>query len=171
MCGARSQAQSPPPRPLSRGALCPWNRRARHAFLLPASLCLSSPDRRGRPQAGRDAAGGFQRHSRRPEARGDPPGGWAAFRRPRALLSAPRFLPRKRRGRMSGPPQRPRALSPGYGAAFSSGCGFCCSGRGERQRTAWAHRVPGSSQQPPAGPGVRRRPEGAAASHSPAHTL
>ena len=85
------------PRPLSRGAPCPWSRRARHAFLLPASLCLSSPDLRARPQAGRDSAGGFQRHSRRPEARGDPPRGWAAFRRPQALLSAPRFLPRKRR--------------------------------------------------------------------------
>lgn len=48
----------------------------------PASFCLSSPDRGGRPQAGRDAAGGFQRPSRRPGAREDPPGGWAAFRRP-----------------------------------------------------------------------------------------
>ncbi|CAI9176133.1 unnamed protein product [Rangifer tarandus platyrhynchus] len=85
----------------------------------------------------------------------------------RALLSAPPFLPRKRRGRMRGPPQRPRALSPGCRAAFSSGCGFCCSGRGG----ASAPRVLGSSQQPPAGLGVRRRPEGTAASRSLAHTL
>lgn len=102
------------------------------------SFCLGSPDRRGRPQARRNAAGGFQRPSRRPEARGDSPVGWAAFRRP----AGPAFHSSLPSSEAPRPDARATAAAPRpltWLRPFPLGAASAAWGAGERQRPAWAH--------------------------------
>lgn len=178
MQGTRSQhqRQSAPTGPFSRRRACPggpWGRSSA------STLCLSSPDSRAGLGLGREAAGGFEPHSRRdPRRVGDPRGGWAAFRRPAGFL--PPSLPSSGNprpecaGRPAAPrlwPLQKRPFPPGEATLPPSRLPLRL-GRARCLGSAWARWVPRSSRRrPPGRPGGDGQARVGRRSSSDAHPL